>query len=287
MILSHSSIGSLQDKDPVGEILWGVDVISRSAGTLGYGTEQGLQGLTKQSASLNLGNPLAPSNPFAIESSGALLRSGLDYREPSAVVIATCAIKQAPNSSDSHIGFYPIATNTISALYYTVWPVWPVNTLWSSFARARIRLFSSTMSKATLGPNEPINYTVPNSSERARQYPPRRPKLKQKPKKPPPISSLPPKPYLRPPVVSLSLNQPPDAHHIGARLATLTFRRSKTPSWTIRDGTPPKDVEGFEEIQMDTPGVICGTTRGIVKHLTKDHLAIAKGTEWLHISFEN
>ena len=165
--------------------------------------------------------------------------------------------------------------------YCTVRPARPVNTSWSSFG---IRLFSSTMSEAIIAPNERI---VPNSSNHVGQYPPRRPKLKQKPKKPPPISSLPPKPYLRPPVISLSISESPDAHYIRARLATLTFRRSKTPSWTIRDEAPPKDVQGFEEIRMDTPGVICGTTRGIVKHLTKDHLAVAKGTEWLHVSFEN
>ena len=143
------------------------------------------------------------------------------------------------------------------------------------------------MSEALIAPNEPLSSTIHNSGNHTRNYPLRRPKLKQKPKKPPPISSLPPKPYLRPPIISLSLSEPPDAHSIWARLATLTLRRSRTPSWTINDKTPLEDVDGFEEIKIDTPGVICGTSRGIVKHLTKDHLAIAKGTEWLHISFEN
>jgi hypothetical protein len=201
-----------------------------------------------------------------------------------------CAIQQALDSPNRHQiatkSPQPIAANTILAFHCTVWPTRLVSTSWALFGRARNRVFSSTMSEAINAPNEPISYTVPSSSN-VRQYPPRRPKLKQKPKKPPPISSLPPKPYLRPPVISLSLSEPQDAHYIGARLATLTFRRSKTPPWTIRHASPPKNVEGFEEIHMDTPGVLCGTTRGIVKHLTKDHLAIAKGTEWLHISFEN
>jgi hypothetical protein len=143
------------------------------------------------------------------------------------------------------------------------------------------------MSEASVAPNESASSIPPSSSKHAGQYHPRRPKLKQKPKLPPPISSLPPKPYLRPSTISFSLYKPLDADSIGARLATLTLRRSKTPSWTTRGMAPPKGLDGFDEIQIDTPGVICGTSRGIVKHLTKDHLAIAKGTEWLHISFEN
>jgi hypothetical protein len=55
------------------------------------------QGLTKHSAPLDLDNLLAPSDAFDIESSSPLLRSGLDYLNQ-AVVIATCAIKQALNS---------------------------------------------------------------------------------------------------------------------------------------------------------------------------------------------
>lgn len=40
-------------------------------------------------------------------------------------------------------------------------------------------------------------------------------------------------------------------------------------------------------IEIHTPGMLCGTRRGMVKHLSRDNLSLAKGAEWIHTPLED
>lgn len=90
------------------------------------------------------------------------------------------------------------------------------------------------------------------------------------------------------------------------RVGTFTLRRAKAPKWSWRNSTGAAldvgvdvddDGDGVvkteDVIRLDTPGMICGTSQGTVKHLTRDHVALgaASGcgngsTTWIHVPFE-
>jgi hypothetical protein len=73
------------------------------------------------------------------------------------------------------------------------------------------------------------------------------------------------------------------------RPGKLVFTRAKAPSWNHISGTSSDtlDPERVDEIVIETPGALCGASRGIMRHLTRDMVAIAKGVEWIHIPFED
>lgn len=60
----------------------------------------------------------------------------------------------------------------------------------------------------------------------------------------------------------------------GPRLGAFTLKR--------RESHGSSDV-----IRIETPGMICGASRGIVKHLSRDNVARAKEVEWIHVPFED
>lgn len=60
-----------------------------------------------------------------------------------------------------------------------------------------------------------------------------------------------------------------DLGRIGPRLGALTLRRP--------DG---------DEIKLHTPGLICWTSRGVVPHLTRDHVLKSDAVKWVHVPFE-
>lgn len=55
----------------------------------------------------------------------------------------------------------------------------------------------------------------------------------------------------------------------GARLGTLTLCRP--------DGT---------DVKLSTPGMVCWTSRGVVPHLSRDHVLATDAIKWVHVPFE-
>lgn len=40
------------------------------------------------------------------------------------------------------------------------------------------------------------------------------------------------------------------------------------------------------EIKIDTPGLLASTSRGVVPHLTQDHIGRTDAVKWVHVPFE-
>ncbi|KAG8778281.1 hypothetical protein FRC16_003892 [Serendipita sp. 398] len=98
------------------------------------------------------------------------------------------------------------------------------------------------------------------------------PKVKKPRPKKPPIPTLP--------------NQSEDSTGHKPRTGTFTLRRPKPQ--TSRNGTDDTSNEGKSSysIKIETPGLICGASRGIVKHLSRDNVQRARGVEWIHVPLE-
>jgi hypothetical protein len=110
---------------------------------------------------------------------------------------------------------------------------------------------------------------------------------------PPP--ALPMRETLSYPYTSFELKSAPESERdgydkFGARLGTFTLRRSRTPSSTSPgdaskiDGKIGRDITSIE---IQTPAMICSARRGMVKHLSRDNVTLAKGVEWIHVPLED
>lgn len=64
---------------------------------------------------------------------------------------------------------------------------------------------------------------------------------------------------------------PGDLPLFGPRLGEVSIARS--------DGSTPLAVK--------TPGLIAATSRGVVPHLSRDHVRITKAIRWVHVPFES
>jgi hypothetical protein len=74
------------------------------------------------------------------------------------------------------------------------------------------------------------------------------------------------------------------------RLGTFTLRRSPIYSSTSPGNTSKGDEDAQRygtKIEIQTPAMICGARRGMVKHLSRDNVTLAKGVEWIHIPLED
>jgi hypothetical protein len=74
------------------------------------------------------------------------------------------------------------------------------------------------------------------------------------------------------------------------RLGTFTLRRPRMPS-SVSVGNTSKNDSNMEadivKIEIQTPGMICSARRGMVKHLSRDNVTLAKGVEWIHVPLED
>ena len=70
------------------------------------------------------------------------------------------------------------------------------------------------------------------------------------------------------------------------RLGRFVLQRDQpTSSGSVQN--TPKTGSNRSRIEIKTPGMICGTRRGIVKHLSRDNVALARGVEWIHVPLED
>jgi hypothetical protein len=69
---------------------------------------------------------------------------------------------------------------------------------------------------------------------------------------------------------SFYLSPPYGASRFGPRLGRATLKRT--------DGSPA--------IELDTPGLLATTSRGVIPHLSRDHHRLTKAIRWVHVPFE-
>ncbi|KAF8513733.1 tRNA-guanine(15) transglycosylase-like protein [Hysterangium stoloniferum] len=74
---------------------------------------------------------------------------------------------------------------------------------------------------------------------------------------------------------------------------TFHLRVSSLPKFSPRLGqaviTRPVHRTGdeAEKIEISTPGIICSTTRGVIEHLSRDHVKKTCSIKWVHVPFES
>ncbi|CAG7850462.1 SubName: Full=Uncharacterized protein {ECO:0000313/EMBL:CCA72156.1} [Serendipita indica DSM 11827] len=119
----------------------------------------------------------------------------------------------------------------------------------------------------------------------------REPKVKthrQKKADPPPIPS---RPYHRLPFATFNVDVSTldRSNGFGPRLGTFTLRRPRATPWTYQAQVvqSASSEKGEDVIEIRTPGMIAGASRGIVKHLSRDNVALARGLSWIHIPLED
>lgn len=74
------------------------------------------------------------------------------------------------------------------------------------------------------------------------------------------------------------------------RLGTFTLRRNRICSSTSQENTSKIDADAKWDgarIEIQTPAMICGARRGMVKHLSRDNVTLARGVEWIHVPLED
>ncbi|CAG8676749.1 6565_t:CDS:2, partial [Acaulospora colombiana] len=126
---------------------------------------------------------------------------------------------------------------------------------------------------------------------------PKEPKVKVPRKKEPP-PTIPKRSYFPLPqaqfeITGQSVSSSDEASKYLPRLGQFTLRRKKAPVWKWKKESTEADVDqapidstGEDVITLTTPAILCGASRGMVKHLSRDNVALSRGTEWIHIPFE-
>ena len=74
------------------------------------------------------------------------------------------------------------------------------------------------------------------------------------------------------------------------RLGTFTLQRNRICSSTSSGNTSKNDADAKRDgikIEIQTPAMICGARRGMVKHLSRDNVTLARGVEWIHVPLED
>jgi hypothetical protein len=114
-----------------------------------------------------------------------------------------------------------------------------------------------------------------------------KPRVRKAPPPALPVREIFPYPYTKFELIS-SLESEGDAYgKFRSRLGTLILRRSSSSSL----GNTSKNDEDAQldgtRIVIQTPAMICGARRGMVKHLSRDNVTLAKGVEWIHVPLED
>ncbi|PVG01552.1 hypothetical protein CPB86DRAFT_727241 [Serendipita vermifera] len=134
-----------------------------------------------------------------------------------------------------------------------------------------------------------------NKPPKVRQ--PKEPKVKLRRKKEPP-PTIPKRPYFplsraHFEITGQSAPSSDKSSKYLPRLGTFTLRRNKAPVWKWKKESTEEDGSkiytesmGEDVITLTTPAILCGAARGMVKHLSRDNVALSRGTEWVHIPFE-
>lgn len=71
--------------------------------------------------------------------------------------------------------------------------------------------------------------------------------------------------------LSFNVSSPIPTPKLGARLGRIALNRSGVSS---------------SNINIDTPGLLTTTSRGVVPHLSRDHVDQSNAIRWVHIPFE-
>jgi hypothetical protein len=147
-------------------------------------------------------------------------------------------------------------------------------------------------SSGSLTPTQEENTT---KSPKVRQ--PKEPKVKvPRKKEPPPM--IPKRPYFPLPraqfeIIGQSTSSSDKSSGYLPRLGQFTLRRNKAPTWKWKQDSNGESGEhdttelaGEDVITLATPALLCGSSRGMVKHLSRDNVALSRGADWIHIPFE-
>ncbi|KIM28280.1 hypothetical protein M408DRAFT_329615 [Serendipita vermifera MAFF 305830] len=136
--------------------------------------------------------------------------------------------------------------------------------------------------------DDPTEYIVedqdhPTKPRREKPIRPQKPRARKVPPPALPIREAIPYPSAKFEILSRLDSVKNEDGNLRPRLGRFTLQRG----WVApaKDGTKAGDVA--LQIDIKTPGMICGTRRGIVKHLSQDNLALARGAEWIHAPLED
>jgi queuine tRNA-ribosyltransferase len=85
--------------------------------------------------------------------------------------------------------------------------------------------------------------------------------------------------------------QLPGSKPVGMHVPKLTFTLDQGPQFGPRVGrlclTRRSDSSSNHTIDIPTPNFLIGTSRGVVPHLSRDHVRSANAITWVNVPFES
>jgi hypothetical protein len=129
---------------------------------------------------------------------------------------------------------------------------------------------------------------VPQRREKAPRI--QKPRAKKMPPPALPVREIFPYPYAKFELMPPFKSEKDEYGKFRPRLGTFSLQRSRICSSISPGNTSKSDADAERDdtrIEIQTPAMICGARRGMVKHLSRDNVTLAKGVEWIHVPLED